>query len=225
MPEGIQASDYHLIEDAVMDTARGRWFLREYARRIRANETAQVLDAIGRLEAMVANRPVEATPAETDAPAGFAPPAVPAGCNTALAVQEKLLDIVWYMRERGFDGRLCAAIRGEAMKLGQIAEVRQSSDQDAGRHDAAAPAPSLPPAVPAEVEVAPQAQALRPAATDDDARHSQRMDERPEFGAQDPRPATSSAAAPSRAAVIAQKSSAFSAIDALPERERLALFA
>ena len=37
-PEGIAAQDYEAIEDAVMETARGRWFLKEYARRMRAAE-------------------------------------------------------------------------------------------------------------------------------------------------------------------------------------------
>jgi len=33
-----------------METARGRWFLLEYARRLRAAETKELLDAIERLE-------------------------------------------------------------------------------------------------------------------------------------------------------------------------------
>lgn len=42
--------DYEEIERAVMESARGRWFLAEYAKRIRAQDTALILDAIHRLE-------------------------------------------------------------------------------------------------------------------------------------------------------------------------------
>ena len=52
-PEGVRAWDYHLIEEAMMETARGRWFLREYARRIRAAETSQLLAALERIEKSV----------------------------------------------------------------------------------------------------------------------------------------------------------------------------
>jgi hypothetical protein len=44
------AGDYEQIERAVMESARGRWFLAEYAKRIRAKDTDLILDAIHRLE-------------------------------------------------------------------------------------------------------------------------------------------------------------------------------
>ena len=53
-PEGISESDYEAIEDAVMETARGRWFLKEYARRMRAAETASLHAALQRIERAVA---------------------------------------------------------------------------------------------------------------------------------------------------------------------------
>src|SRR3954447_9388662 len=46
----IAGADYHMIEAAVMETARGRWFLVEYDRRRRAAETNQLLEAVIRLE-------------------------------------------------------------------------------------------------------------------------------------------------------------------------------
>jgi len=42
--------DFETIEAAVMSTARGRWFLREYARRLRSEETREIVEAIARLE-------------------------------------------------------------------------------------------------------------------------------------------------------------------------------
>ena len=53
--------DYEEIERAVMESARGRWFLAEYAKRIRAQDTALILDAIHRLEERAPlSTPVEA---------------------------------------------------------------------------------------------------------------------------------------------------------------------
>ncbi len=49
-PVSLAEADYEAIEQAVMETARGRWFLAEYARRNRHSDTVAVLDAIGKLE-------------------------------------------------------------------------------------------------------------------------------------------------------------------------------
>jgi len=48
-------ADYEAIEAAVMETARGRWFLREYARRNRNADTEAVLSALARLEETLAD--------------------------------------------------------------------------------------------------------------------------------------------------------------------------
>lgn len=58
-PEGIEDSDFELIEAAVRETERGRWFLDEFARRIRASETASLIRAIDRLEGRAAARQKE----------------------------------------------------------------------------------------------------------------------------------------------------------------------
>lgn len=57
--------DYEEIEQAVMETARGRWFLTEFARRHKAADTAVLLDAIRRLEDQIHSMPAE-TVAETE---------------------------------------------------------------------------------------------------------------------------------------------------------------
>jgi hypothetical protein len=49
-PPGIPEEDYDAIEAAVMETARGRWFLMEFARRNRTADTKVLLEAIQRLE-------------------------------------------------------------------------------------------------------------------------------------------------------------------------------
>src|SRR5258707_14895283 len=46
--------DYAAISEAFMETARGRWFLGEYAKRNRNADTSMVLDAVARIEQSLA---------------------------------------------------------------------------------------------------------------------------------------------------------------------------
>ncbi len=57
-------ADYDAIQEAFMETARGRWFLGEYAKRNRNADTAMVLEAVARLEQSVAASRAEAKTAE-----------------------------------------------------------------------------------------------------------------------------------------------------------------
>ncbi|WP_373236332.1 protein phosphatase CheZ [Cohaesibacter celericrescens] len=52
-PTPLRQEDYLAIEAAVMETARGRWFLSEYARRNRNADTDTLLNAIDKLEKSV----------------------------------------------------------------------------------------------------------------------------------------------------------------------------
>ncbi len=47
---GLRPQDFDSIRDAVMETPRGRWFLHEYASRLRGSETAGIIDSMKRLE-------------------------------------------------------------------------------------------------------------------------------------------------------------------------------
>src|SRR5215216_2150377 len=49
----LSEADYDAIEGAVMETARGRWFLAEYARRNRNADTTMLLTALDRIESAV----------------------------------------------------------------------------------------------------------------------------------------------------------------------------
>lgn len=103
-PPGLAATDFDTIQSAVMETARGRWFLAEYARRNRMADTRMLLDAIARLENAVVAGPL----ARTDAPA---PDALAA---TAAQIAGRLADIGWDLRERGFADDVCAAVERQA---------------------------------------------------------------------------------------------------------------
>ncbi len=58
-PPEIEEGDFELIEAAVRETARGRWFLDEFARRIRSMEMAELVRAIERLDGRAAARQAE----------------------------------------------------------------------------------------------------------------------------------------------------------------------
>jgi len=60
VPSPLNEADYEAIEAAVMETARGRWFLAEYARRNRNADTTMLLKALDRIEGAIgAKRSVE----------------------------------------------------------------------------------------------------------------------------------------------------------------------
>ena len=53
VPAPLSDAEYEAIEGAVMETARGRWFLAEYARRNRNADTTMLLKALDRIEAAI----------------------------------------------------------------------------------------------------------------------------------------------------------------------------
>jgi hypothetical protein len=117
-PAGLTDNDYDAIEAAVMETARGRWFLLEYDRRRRAAETTQLLDAVTRLERALGSG---GQPALAPPPKQVALPRPASEPLPHLSViGERLQDIAWNMRERGFDDAVCSAIEEQAsLVLGQ----------------------------------------------------------------------------------------------------------
>jgi chemotaxis regulatin CheY-phosphate phosphatase CheZ len=56
VPSPLNEADYEAIEAAVMETARGRWFLAEYARRNRHADTTMLLKALDRIEATIGGK-------------------------------------------------------------------------------------------------------------------------------------------------------------------------
>ncbi|NDA46417.1 MAG: hypothetical protein EBY21_03905 [Alphaproteobacteria bacterium] len=122
-PKGLEDQDYEDIEAAVLETARGRWFLHEHARRTRASETDRMSLAIERLEADV--RQQREALLQTSLLLQTKPKADEA---TAAEIEEYLLDFVWILRQRGIDAEVCDLIEDEIafLKTGAYPERKRS---------------------------------------------------------------------------------------------------
>ena len=119
-------TDYVAIQEAFMETSRGRWFLGEYAKRNRNSDTRMVLDAVARIEETLAasKKPVR-DPLLDQALQSLRAALTQAreAANTAvadLALEQNLApvrkgvriirEISWRWREIGGDGRICDLI-------------------------------------------------------------------------------------------------------------------
>jgi hypothetical protein len=83
-------ADYDAIQEAFMETSRGRWFLTEYAKRNRNADTRMVLEAVERLETSLASQKeaqAEAVAAAAEAAAIQAAEAVAMRAAEAAAAQ------------------------------------------------------------------------------------------------------------------------------------------
>ncbi|WP_295844906.1 hypothetical protein [Tardiphaga sp.] len=137
-------ADYDAIREAFMETARGRWFLNEYAKRNRHTDTGMVLEAVTRLEASLAAqkqpptlslleslgairsavRNAKATAIES-MPRPESDEALTAARNGARIVRE----IAWTLRECGADIRICDLLDTQVKAI----EAAQQAATDHGR--------------------------------------------------------------------------------------------
>lgn len=146
----LSPADYDMIAAAVMETARGRWFLAEYARRNRQADTEIVLAAIARLEQLCT---VPAAGADPDL--GLAETARTiaelrddldragiAGSSARLAVRiheaasgiteaaEAIQEIAWTLREAGSAPEFCDRLDRRATEIyGATTVIEAGADQ------------------------------------------------------------------------------------------------
>ncbi len=83
--------DYGAIHEAFMETARGRWFLTEYAKRNRNADTCAVLDAVARIEDTLARQKPAAEAVEPEAIEPETAEPIPAAPDPRLAELEQRL--------------------------------------------------------------------------------------------------------------------------------------
>ncbi|CAD5300051.1 conserved hypothetical protein [Bosea sp. 62] len=130
----LSAADYDAIAAAVMETARGRWFLSEYARRNRQTDTEMVLSAIARLErlctvpvALPDLGPEFSETARTiaelrdDLDRGGASARLSARIQETTAgiieAAESIQEIAWTLREGGAEPELCDRLDRRATEI------------------------------------------------------------------------------------------------------------
>jgi hypothetical protein len=117
--------DYDAINEAFMETSRGRWFLGEYAKRNRNADTRMVLDAVARIEVTMAaqKQPVpEPDNGLADALVAIKSAVEQARISALTALDNHMLEealapirkgarivkeIAWRWREIGADPRIC----------------------------------------------------------------------------------------------------------------------
>ena len=132
-------ADYEAIREAFMETARGRWFLGEYAKRNRNADTSMVLDAVARieqtLEALQQSTP-DTRLAELLTTIGDIvdqATALAAAAADGFAIDDRLApihrgarilkEISWRWREIGAESRICDSIES------QVDAIQESCSQ------------------------------------------------------------------------------------------------
>ena len=145
-------ADYDAIQEAFMETSRGRWFLGEYAKRNRNADTRMVLDAVARIEDTLAasKKPVR-DPLLDQALAALRAALTQARetaqtAVTDLAIEQNLApvrkgarvirEIAWRLREIGADGRICDLIDSQVGAI-ETAAARMTPADLAGALSAA----------------------------------------------------------------------------------------
>lgn len=126
----LSAADYDAIAAAVMETARGRWFLAEYSRRNRQSDTEMVLSAIARLErlctvpvALPELGPELSETARTiaelrdDLDRGGASARIQETAAGIIEAAESIQEIAWTLREGGAEPELCDRLDRRATEI------------------------------------------------------------------------------------------------------------
>lgn len=151
----LSQADYEAIEAAVMETARGRWFMVEYAKRNRQADTLQLLGAIQRIERVV-GLGVQETSRETnlieaaalisdlrtdlerisgkaEARSSGLAAQIEKAAGSVLAATESIQEAAWGLRETGADQEACDSLDRHAAEIstaiGVIDSVVQRIDK------------------------------------------------------------------------------------------------
>jgi hypothetical protein len=149
-------ADYDAIQEAFMETSRGRWFLGEYAKRNRNADTKMVLDAVARIEGTLAAQKQPEPEPERDPLLDQMLASFRAALSEArhaattavgdLALEQNLApvrkgarvvrEIAWRLREIGADGRICDLIDSQVLVIENAAGKLNSADLASDLHGA-----------------------------------------------------------------------------------------
>ena len=135
----LSQADYEAIEAAVMETARGRWFMVEYAKRNRQADTLQLLGAIQRIERVVGlgvqetsreanlieaaalisdlRTDLERISGRAEARSSGLAAQIEKAAGSVLAATEGIQETAWGLRENGTDEEACNALDRRAAEI------------------------------------------------------------------------------------------------------------
>lgn len=146
----LSETDYEAIEAAVMETARGRWFMAEFARRNRQADTMQLLGALQRIERVVGTSLAEpiATQHAPEPEVGEAAALIAdlridlerisgraeerasglaarieAAAGTIVQATESIQEVAWHLREAGAGDDLCDRLDQRAAEISTATAV------------------------------------------------------------------------------------------------------
>lgn len=147
----LSETDYEAIEAAVMETARGRWFMAEFARRNRQADTLQLLGAINRIERVVGlGLPVpEPEPDVGEAAALIADlridlerisgkgedhasglaTRIETAAGTIVRATESMQEAAWSLREAGANEALCDMLDQRAAEISAATMIVEGTVQ------------------------------------------------------------------------------------------------
>lgn len=138
--EEIDSDDeYRAIQKALLESARGRWFLAEHGRRARRLDSALLEDAIGRLQTSLRQPPalLDQLQGEIEQLKSHIstlreemlarPPASPAEALTAapemvLKATEEMHEMAWNLQANPFDPKGCEVIARHAANIYSLAQ-------------------------------------------------------------------------------------------------------
>ncbi len=119
-PTGLYPEDYERIEEAVMETVRGRWFLLEFARRQRAEETERLVLAVDRLERVAARAEEQEAAVDWRLPRRLV---------------ERAQEFAQTLRASGVEEPLCAQADALVAQFSQIARHASGGERRAAARD------------------------------------------------------------------------------------------
>jgi hypothetical protein len=151
----LSENDYEAIAGAVMETARGRWFMAEFAKRNRQADTTQLLTAIGRIERVVGMGQEQSAPdsnlreaaaliadlrldLERISGRGAEPSSglaarIEGAAGAVIAATEGVQEAAWSLREAGADDAACDALDKRATEIHVATAIIESTAQQIGK--------------------------------------------------------------------------------------------
>lgn len=152
----LSETDYEAIASAVMETARGRWFMAEYAKRNRQADTAQVLAAINKLHRALNASPVEQPVGganlrdaialimdlRTDLerigggpgePSSRLAARIETAASSIIGATESIQEAAWSLREAGAGDALCDTLDRRATEIYGATAIVEGTAQQLGK--------------------------------------------------------------------------------------------